>query len=742
MEPRGRVAYPMGPPRGWLPGALALIGPQERGARSFVSCLWCYFAPQSFPPTTTHDRMQPRATRYWLRFDSGPRQGETVPLPEGTLSVGRRSANKIVLADGSISGFHAELYVDVDSIEVADLESTNGVRVGSSKVNRAPLAHGDSVTFGSIAATVMDQQFVDSLGGEVQEPRSGPVITGGTGQMDRVGERELAAVKKRGVLAPVLLVLALGGGAAALYFLGGKGDANTGPEPVADVPGNLITDASFEGDGALAWETSEGSTGAFGAGLPFAHSGGFGLGVFLDAAEPAEGAGAAGPVWSYSSGPLVNVSSGRGLDLTAQMQTGDGAVGRLGLAFENSRGEASPFVAWSRGLDPTEEFTALSLVATVPPGYDRVAVAVAAQGPGWVSLDDVVLLGTSAPSPLATSESLVAHGYGDDGATLTLVRSGRTLFPSIGFGNWGPSGTRGSSVGSWGASAAPGGLKLTPSGADRGAQMHLSVQGESGSDGEGEIFLASLGPAGYRSHGGAFELEAMADLLMGRGYDLLRLSVQEPVAAIGRVRAGVLSLTFSPGSGATAVGPLVLQTSFGEERATARQLEGDAERAEREGRPGDALSLWQRLLDEVPFEAPLATRAETERARLIQAGLESVEELRRDIERARFFGLADLFRQGHARAQKLERSFAGSEVAQEAAAVSIEVLEALAALPNGLEDNHRRRLTGVLQALEGVESPGLRDHVRQALEHLSRADLSVGDLENNHGPEGGHEGND
>ena len=70
--------------------------------------------------------MQSSATRYCLRIETGERQGETMPLHEGTATLGRRSDNTFVLPYGSVSGRHAEIRVASDRVELSDLGSTNG----------------------------------------------------------------------------------------------------------------------------------------------------------------------------------------------------------------------------------------------------------------------------------------------------------------------------------------------------------------------------------------------------------------------------------------------------------------------------------------------------------------------------------------------------------------------------------------------------------------------------------------
>ena len=69
-----------------------------------------------------------------------------VELHRDRLSIGRLSYNDIVLPYPQISRQHAELRLVGSDWWVADLNSTNGVQINSSRVQEHVLAHGDMVT--------------------------------------------------------------------------------------------------------------------------------------------------------------------------------------------------------------------------------------------------------------------------------------------------------------------------------------------------------------------------------------------------------------------------------------------------------------------------------------------------------------------------------------------------------------------------------------------------------------------
>lgn len=79
----------------------------------------------------------------------GPRR---VALPDGSSVIGRAPACDIVIEDPSVSRYHARIVVDGRRVDLVDLDSTNGTRVGAEHVATAPLEAGDRITFGAVDA--------------------------------------------------------------------------------------------------------------------------------------------------------------------------------------------------------------------------------------------------------------------------------------------------------------------------------------------------------------------------------------------------------------------------------------------------------------------------------------------------------------------------------------------------------------------------------------------------------------
>ena len=155
---------------------------------------------------------------------------------------------------------------------------------------------------------------------------------------------------------------------------------------------------------------------------------------------------------------------------------------------------------------------------------------------------------------------------------------------------------------------------------------------------------------------------------------------------------------------------------FQEERAAAINLAADAKGAERAGRLGDCLSLWQQLLDTYPFEASRVQEAESTRANLLRTGFEEMRALESEIERASFFRLAGLYRECRDQASDIAGRYAGSEVESSAQAMVARVDDDLAALETDLDRREVQRLQSILKTLEAREAQGLAARMRAYLQ--------------------------
>lgn len=90
------------------------------------------------------------AVTFTLTGRVAPVRDQVFMLPMGELEVGRVEGAAIVIPDVSVSRTHAVLTVDVASVTVEDLSSSNGTFVNGVKIGRRELRNGDTVRFGNI----------------------------------------------------------------------------------------------------------------------------------------------------------------------------------------------------------------------------------------------------------------------------------------------------------------------------------------------------------------------------------------------------------------------------------------------------------------------------------------------------------------------------------------------------------------------------------------------------------------
>ena len=81
-------------------------------------------------------------------------RGQTFQLDKDVLTIGRKDGMDIVLKDGSVSGFHAELFrSEADgkvTFTLRDHDSTNGTRVNNQPITEYVLQPSDLITFGNV----------------------------------------------------------------------------------------------------------------------------------------------------------------------------------------------------------------------------------------------------------------------------------------------------------------------------------------------------------------------------------------------------------------------------------------------------------------------------------------------------------------------------------------------------------------------------------------------------------------
>jgi diguanylate cyclase (GGDEF)-like protein len=101
-------------------------------------------------------------TKPSLTFLSGMRAGEMIVLEDGEVSIGRSARADIVIDDAGASRVHCVIVPRGRSIEIEDLNSSNGTRVNGVRLSsRRRLTEGDRIHIGH--STVVQLRFVDEV---------------------------------------------------------------------------------------------------------------------------------------------------------------------------------------------------------------------------------------------------------------------------------------------------------------------------------------------------------------------------------------------------------------------------------------------------------------------------------------------------------------------------------------------------------------------------------------------------
>lgn len=119
-----------------------------------------------------------------LKFVLGPMSGQTVPLAEGELIIGRDKDCGLGPMSDFISRHHCVLTLTDDTLTIRDLGSKNGTFVNGSRVGTvaATLTHGAIVWVGDFAFQI--DLANASIDNPILEPIGGAQAMAGTGVFD------------------------------------------------------------------------------------------------------------------------------------------------------------------------------------------------------------------------------------------------------------------------------------------------------------------------------------------------------------------------------------------------------------------------------------------------------------------------------------------------------------------------------------------------------------------------------
>ncbi len=629
-------------------------------------------------------------TRFELRFASGERAGERVALQPGRHVIGRGPGSALRLAHASVSAAHARLEIEDDGVRVVDLESTNGTRVGGRRVESARLAHGDRLHVGNVELVLVDRRFEERLAApdDASAARTPP-----------------PAPARRPWALFALALLALAAFALVRLRARARGDAQPGPAARAPqaVPGDLLPGGSFEDEGAPAWEAPASVPRALRRGEQHARSGAAGLGVELGPEE-----------WSLVRSPAFALRGARALRLSVALRARASAPdpasppGPMRVGIERQAADGRRLIAWSMPAASAPDFQELELVVPIAPGWEEARVVAAARGPGAFALDDASVVAVPPPPPRARFLEDELLGAGERPTALSIVRGGRTVL-ELALAGWGQDGLRGPGTGWLEAETLDDGFRVGARGSGTGAALALLLR----ASGE-EPWAATLGAAGFRAHAGELAVEGASDLILGAGVETLRVRFDPPRPLRGDLAGASLRAQAPCEDGAS----LRVQLRFRDELAQAELLREQALAAEGRDDPAAALASWDELLARVPLRGALVREAQAASARLVSAGLQEVEEVRRELERARFFGLPALLRETLRRARALAGAYGGTDVQPLADGLAGELEAELATWERARAGERAGRLEALLDSRALAGAPTLAGRLREELARL------------------------
>ena len=113
-------------------------------------------AKQKTPSTKTRSkpRKAPRGNPTRLQVVDGPNSGQSVPLGDGPILLGRGTDAAIRLDDDYVSTRHARVASNGEQWFVEDLGSTNGVVLNGHRVSTAVVADGSEIRLGNTVIVI------------------------------------------------------------------------------------------------------------------------------------------------------------------------------------------------------------------------------------------------------------------------------------------------------------------------------------------------------------------------------------------------------------------------------------------------------------------------------------------------------------------------------------------------------------------------------------------------------------
>jgi pSer/pThr/pTyr-binding forkhead associated (FHA) protein len=120
-----------------------------------------------------------------IQFKDG--RAEPIPLIEPGKTVGKGSANDIVIDEDGVNGFHADLKVEGSQVTITDINSATGTLVNGEKITAPmPLGAGDTIVIQGVELLVVDED--ESGGGKTLVLSGTALMQLGTGSWSLVAD--------------------------------------------------------------------------------------------------------------------------------------------------------------------------------------------------------------------------------------------------------------------------------------------------------------------------------------------------------------------------------------------------------------------------------------------------------------------------------------------------------------------------------------------------------------------------
>lgn len=231
---------------------------------------------------------------------------------------------------------------------------------------------------------------------------------------------------------------------------------------------------------------------------------------------------------------------------------------------------------------------------------------------------------------------------------------------------------------------------------------------------------------GYESFVGDFEMTGVDALLLGRTQDRLGLTADQPfdLSVVHRADGSVGLVIERNVSGDVSM-EVTIQASFQEERVAAAGLADSAAEAENQGALGLALGRLQQIIDVYPFDERVLAQAMSDRSRLAATMQIELDTLQADLEDALFLGSAQRCEEVRDAALALAETYAGSTAREQFLAQAQDVTVAGARLIAEYQARRQGRLQALLESYDGHGGyPGVSAELKAELAELAQSVLA------------------